>query len=121
MVAVGEFQSLMAKVAALEMIVEGLISERFEAELSPRAMGEAMIKSAIETEAAARVEHGYPASDSRVVGTANNRSISLEQRTNIPRSRQRQSLRFRVQATHPRDGHSGPAHLIPLALAKRPC
>jgi hypothetical protein len=58
MVAVGEFQSLMAKVAALEMIVEGLISERFEAELSPRAMGEAMIKSAIETEAEARVEHG---------------------------------------------------------------
>jgi hypothetical protein len=39
----------------------------------------------------------------------------------IYRPRQRPSLWQRIHTPHPGDGHSGSAHIIPLALAERPC
>ena len=64
---------------------------------------------------------GDPTSYGGVVGTPNYRGIPLGQSGDIYRPRQRPSLRQRIHTPHPGHGHSGPAHIIPLALAERSC
>jgi hypothetical protein len=61
---------------------------------------------------------GAPQSDSRVVGPANHRSISLGQRAEASHSRQRQIIWRCVQSSRAGNGHPGPAHVVPLAVAK---
>ena len=60
-----------------------------------------------------------PASDAGAVGTPNCRGNPLGPRAEIYCPRRRPSLWQRIHTPHPGNGHSGSAHVIPLALAER--
>ena len=71
--------------------------------------------------AAVAVVRGDPQSDGRVAGAPDHRSVSVGQCTEISHSRQRPSIRCCIQGSCARNGDPGPAHIVPLALAKWVC